>query len=97
MKQRICPYCDKEFKLKHNLKIHIETHEGKRYECTLCQKTFSQATTLKQHFSIVHDGQKPPNCQICDMNFKSKQGLFIHIKRIHEGQEKNNSSNKYDS
>ena len=88
LEEHICPYCDRIFKLKQYLKRHIEIYEGKRYECTLCQKTYSQAGPLKQHFSIVHDGQKRLNCEICDLDFKSKQGLFIHIKRIHKGEEK---------
>ena len=38
-----CNICNAEYTLKGNLQKHIESfHDGKRYDCTICDKNFTQ-------------------------------------------------------
>merc|ERR1711983_254733 len=45
--------------------------------CTLCGKTFSNNSGLKQH-AIVHSGEKPFKCDLCDKAFGQKGALLNH-------------------
>ena len=69
------------------LKIHIKAvHERlKNHKCDLCDKAFSQASSLKTHIIGVHERLKNHKCDICDKAFSLLNNLKIHIKIIHEG------------
>ena len=46
----ICKYCGKKFVQREGMSCHIKTiHEGIRYQCDLCEKSFSQLPNLKAH------------------------------------------------
>ena len=54
----------------HHLKTHSLIHtgekpQGKRFNCSQCNKSFSQAGNLKTHF-LIHTGEKPHKCNQCN-------------------------------
>ena len=53
-----CINCDKSFKLKGNLKAHMETEHGSKniFMCTICNVHFSQKANLQTQISVVHLG-----------------------------------------
>ncbi|XP_017860023.1 PREDICTED: zinc finger protein 526 [Drosophila arizonae] len=59
-------------------------HAAKRtvHSCSVCQKTFSSLTGLKQH-RITHSSERRYKCSICERVFKRRNGLSQHIKGYH--------------
>ncbi|XP_063994180.1 zinc finger protein 135-like [Diachasmimorpha longicaudata] len=49
-----CTQCGKLFATKRNLKRHISTHSGLKFNCPTCQKEFSRADKLKEHEQSKH-------------------------------------------
>lgn len=76
-----CLMCDKMFQNAEILKIHIRTHNTRRYECTECGKGFSQLRNYKYHVS-VHRGSKEfaAHCPECNKVFNDKGYLSSHLK-----------------
>lgn len=76
-----CLMCDKMFQSIETLKIHIRTHNTRRYECTECGKGFSQLRNYKYHVS-VHRGSKEfsAHCPECNKVFNDKGYLSSHLK-----------------
>ncbi|XP_052250186.1 uncharacterized protein LOC127857650 isoform X2 [Dreissena polymorpha] len=75
-----CPDCDKVFKVKGNLRMHLKTHLNvKMFACTLdnCGKSFSSNESLRRH-QLVHKGIKPFQCDICERCFSSNVALIEH-------------------
>ena len=67
--QIVCILCGKEFKTRHDLKIHNAVHTGKRsFTCKQCNKSFTQAGTLGRH-EKHHSDEKPFSCQHCSKTF----------------------------
>lgn len=52
------------------------------HSCSVCQKTFSSLTGLKQH-RITHTSERRYKCSICDRVFKRRNGLSQHVKGYH--------------
>lgn len=48
-----CPRCDRPFRNKSNIRVHILTHTGEKpYGCGICPKNFRQKAHLQKHMSI---------------------------------------------
>lgn len=78
-----CNICNRTFSLQAHLDYHQKKHHSKikPYECSLCNKSFTQVTGLSQHMK-THSGIRPFVCSICSKAFRQKAGLDQHM-RIH--------------
>lgn len=53
----ICPNnCGRKYKYKQGLQRHFQFECGKepQFQCNVCFKKFSQSTSLKAHYGIIH-------------------------------------------
>ena len=85
-KQFKCPSCDKIFKSRSVLCLHIDSiHEKKKpYHCTKCDYRSSTKCQLKAHDNQVHEKNYTVKCDKCYKGFFSKRNLEIHIAGVHE-------------
>ena len=50
-----CNQCEKSFKVGHDLKQHIKAvHEGKKVQCSFCEKEFVRPSEKNRHERQVH-------------------------------------------
>ena len=57
--------------------------EKKKYQCSVCTKTFIRADSLSQHM-LLHDGIRKYECNICNKSFTYSRNLHQH-KKMHAG------------
>ena len=92
--------CDKEFDQsileEHNFRFHNkdlteeesmkqQIQDGHTHKCKSCDKSFSQAQTLKKHIYAIHEGHKDYKCESCSKSFSQAGNLKNHINTVHEG------------
>ncbi len=98
-----CRICEREFAYRKNLCWHKRRNicgskvQNKNSEltCFKCNKTFSQASSLKYHLTYVscpvekkkinrniNNPRRVFYCRHCDKYYKSKKGILIHKKHI---------------
>ncbi|KAI0005071.1 hypothetical protein BJV74DRAFT_323271 [Russula compacta] len=76
-----CDYSSK----KHLVKRHIEaTHLCiKRFQCTWCEKTFTQRSNVAGCHLNTHTGASPHGCDFCGDRFKDPSKRHKHMLRNH--------------
>ena len=79
----ICPHCAATFSRAGNLNAHIRyAHEKIRYDCHLCDESYTFKRPLKLHIERVHEGKsnskKCPICKRLVVNVKR------HVDQVHE-------------
>ena len=75
----VCLFSDSSF-IKHR---RLYTSE-KPYQCTQCDKPFTQKNYLKDHLR-KHTGEKPYQCSLCDKAFRYTKDLAGYL-RSHSGE-----------
>ncbi|XP_059619931.1 zinc finger protein 155-like [Phlebotomus argentipes] len=51
----VCSICNRAFKLKRALTVHVAQHENsKQYKCTFCERIFNSSTNFYTHRKTVH-------------------------------------------
>ena len=68
------------------MKIHIKTvHEkAEKFECTICERSFTQKIGYSRHIESVHEGKRKYSCDICPKGFTKKDHLKRHVEAIHK-------------
>ena len=85
----VCPHCDKSFKRKKSLNIHLRKyHQGIcTFPCKQCSEKFPDALSLSQHVSAFHGIVREFYCQICGTEFVALGAAKQHIREFHPGME----------
>ena len=60
------------------------TEDGSKFECKVCQHTFTRIESVHQHMAI-HDETLAMKCDLCDEKFAWKSTLRKHRRTVHEG------------
>ncbi|XP_053393989.1 zinc finger and BTB domain-containing protein 14-like [Mercenaria mercenaria] len=72
-----CDFCEKTFREKTNLRVHVRTHTGEKpFKCFLCGKEFAHSSNLKQHERGVH--KLPPTVP------QYKQQFYTGLSKMQE-------------
>ncbi|CAK1553176.1 unnamed protein product [Leptosia nina] len=84
-----CPICDKMVRV-IQLKYHIRRHQEKsRFECSECNKVFSQLATYQAHlkYSRAHasDNVFKFPCPMCHKGYPTKEAMQDHFNYQHLG------------
>ena len=85
----VCRFCTKKFPTLTNQKRHERIHEGKRFKCDHCQRSFSQTGDLKKHIRKLHP-QHFNECAFCGKYFCKRMDLDAHV----EGHGENSMTNR---
>ena len=85
-----CSQCEKMFKKKSNLKVHIlnshTEYDPAACVCGHCGKRFKNPLSLKRHLQTFHDEAKKKAvsvCPECGKQFKKATNLRIHLECVH--------------
>ena len=78
-KPHVCEICDRAFRLKPNLKAHVEIHlDEKKHKCVVCAKRFNTSSQLSMH-KQTHRTVKKFVCHLCGRGFKLRANLKEHV------------------
>lgn len=78
-KTHICNICNKSFKLRCSLQVHLRIHAQETpYICPYCEKPFSDGSNYRRHLRL-HTNEKPYTCNICEKSFTLMSTLKLHI------------------
>ena len=70
----------------HAVNTHQKkVHEGVRYECKICNKSYSEISGLRCHIRSIHEQEKNQTCDHCGKTFFKKSALLTHVRCVHEG------------
>ena len=73
--------CDRWFKRKGDLVLHLETHKNKEWKCNECNHTTTCEKYLKDHVKSQHQTDKADykyKCAVCNKRFLYRMQLLRH-------------------
>ena len=82
-----CDECEAVYSNKQRLNEHKRrVHKGisKRYECTVCNDTFSSPFNRRRHIDITHKQVKSHSCDVCHASFSTKWNMQLHKRQHHD-------------
>ena len=67
------------------LRYHrLSVHGGQpQFSCSICAKTFVQATLLRKHMASTHEVDRKYPCPYCPATFKRKDNADRHVTDTH--------------
>jgi uncharacterized Zn-finger protein len=75
-----CTECEKVFKRRYMLKMHLLRHSGNRpFECIHCGKRYFNTSTLNNHIRYFHEKYAKFICSFCGKKFNVEQHFQSHI------------------
>lgn len=92
-----CDMCERRFRIKGHLAEHMQSHVPKEfrqriYNCTICQKSYSKKSVLRNHMKYVHSNESSASYDChCGKSFKNRSILKTHIHRIHNREQSQRS------
>eukprot|EP00117_Sycon_ciliatum_P037217 scpid35007/ scgid27879/ Zinc finger protein 324A; Zinc finger protein ZF5128 len=81
--RHVCKECGRGYTTKHNLDQHKMIHNGKSFDCTVCNKRFVRKLHLENHMR-THTGERPHICKLCNASFTQASGLARHMRTLHK-------------
>lgn len=74
-----CNECDKAFRRKHSLKVHMFCvhQKAKQFACSICGRSFALKYRLLNHKKL-HSKDRPAVCEVCGKSFKEVSSLTKH-------------------
>ena len=77
--------CDYETDRKNDFQKHLDAHQGVKFNCSPCTKTYGSKRALLDHFRWVHLKQDMPQCQQPNCNFSTNDHgvLRVHLYNEH--------------
>jgi len=61
----VCTVCDKQFRRKHHLNRHKQTHVRELHACDQCDKCYVNEESLRQHMYVHSSKYKCTECGKC--------------------------------
>ena len=74
-----CQKCRKGYNTDHAYRVHMDKHQGTKYQCEFCSKTFTSPQRRDYHTS-VHTGNYRFTCNLCEKGFNDKSVYEKHKK-----------------
>ena len=88
-----CALCDKSFKWKDNLAVHISmVHDKDTVSCHQCGIKLSTKSNLSRHIKTFHSSGVEGGyiCECCEGAFSSQRLLQIHVKKVQKNSNAHN-------
>ena len=75
---KICKICEKTFKLKKDLLLHVKNEHPREIKCKTCDDIFTKSSDLELHIKQTHNPETIFSCEDCDKTFIFKFRLRKH-------------------
>lgn len=84
VKKYKCEICGKGFHNSGNRKRHLLTHSQGKFECKICNRSYSRKSFLLRHNLAVHGEYQGYGCSLCNKQYVSLFQLKKHHNKVHK-------------
>ncbi|ELT95291.1 hypothetical protein CAPTEDRAFT_97986, partial [Capitella teleta] len=78
LKHHVCRLCREHFGTTKELDEHNQTHAGQQAVCDICNITFRDKTSMRQHRKRMHFNKYPHHCPKCGHGMRSRRAVSKH-------------------